>query len=180
MWCLCHRDVRELAGPSLERKDGVGPIDAIVEGRADEAGNETDGGRNAGDSAVDEGVVSDLIESVSILQRWNEVWGLTEEALLAIRAMALVMAIIVPQVTRAIVGRRSNSLGQTPERGRRKSVLTCVLSYTDSVSAEVPTMVRPASRATTINARRIDSAMRVTRTLFSNARSRVSNSLVSG
>lgn len=52
---------------------------------------------------------------------------LTEEVLLAISAMPLVTAITDPHETRATVGRRSNSLGQTPERGKRKSLLRCVL-----------------------------------------------------
>jgi len=64
-----------LAGPGLEREDGVGCVDAVVERCSDETGDETDSGRNAGDAAVDEGVVSDLVPRVSIKQAVEEVHG---------------------------------------------------------------------------------------------------------
>jgi hypothetical protein len=72
---LAHGDIRELASPGLEREDGVGCVDAIVERCSDETGNETDSGCNAGDAAVDEGVVSDLVVSVSIKQAVEEGHG---------------------------------------------------------------------------------------------------------
>lgn len=69
-----------------------------------------------------------LLSGVSGWLHWSRgVWTLTDEVLLAIRETALATKIIEPQVTRAIVGRMSNALGQSPDRGRRKSSLRCVL-----------------------------------------------------
>lgn len=57
--------MRPLAGPGLQGEDGVRPVDAVVERCPNEPGDQADRGCQEGDGAVDEGVVPDLIESVS-------------------------------------------------------------------------------------------------------------------
>ena len=96
---------------------------------------------------------------------WGErVWTrLTAGTLLAARETALERMTIDPQITNAVVGLISKSLGQ---RARKNSSLRCVLLYTASVSAEVARMVMADRRARTVRPRRIDSIARDVRTAF--------------
>jgi len=83
--------------------------------------------------------------------------------LLTAKEAALERMIIDPQMTNAVVGLISKSLGQ---RARKNSSPRCVLLYTASVSAEVPTMVMADKRARTVRPRRVDSIARDVRTAF--------------
>jgi len=92
---------------------------------------------------------------------WGErVWTrLTAGTLLA----ALERMTIDPQITNAVVGLISKSLGQ---RARKNSSLRWVWLYTASVSAEVARMVMADRRARTVRPRRVDSIARDVRTAF--------------
>lgn len=89
------------------------------------------------------------------------------------KEMALVRKMIDEQMIRAVVGRISNSAGHNE---MMKSAPECVLLYTESVSAEVPRIVSPASKASSVKEKRTDSTMRAVRCLFSYPTSLVSNS----
>ena len=96
---------------------------------------------------------------------WGErVWTrLTAGTLLAARETALERMTIDPQITNAVVGLISKSLGQ---RARKNSSLRWVWLYTASVSAEVARMVMADRRARTVRPRRVDSIARDLRTAF--------------
>ena len=96
---------------------------------------------------------------------WGErVWTrLTAGTLLAARETALERMTIDPQITYAVVGLISKSLGQ---RARKNSSLRWVWLYTASVSAEVARMVMADRRARTVRPRRVDSIARDVRTAF--------------
>jgi len=96
---------------------------------------------------------------------WGErVWTrLTAGTLLAARETALERMTIDPQITNAVVGLISKSLGQ---RARKNSSLRWVWLYTASVSAEVARMVMADRRARTVRPRRVDSIARDVRTAF--------------
>lgn len=98
---------------------------------------------------------------------------LTVGSLLTAREMALVRTIIAPQTINAMVGRISKSVGHS---GRKKFWLRCVLLYTPSVSAEVPTITMADTRARTVRPRRADSTTRSVLMVFCCSISRVSNS----
>jgi hypothetical protein len=114
---------------------------------------------------VDEGLASDLVGAKSVLGmegKW--MWmRLTDGTLLTARETALERMIIAPQITNAVVGLMSKSLGQ---RARKNSSLRCVWLYTASVSAEVARMVMADRRARTVRPRRVDSIARDVRTAF--------------
>jgi len=78
--------------------------------------------------------------------------------------MVLARKMIAEQMMRAVVGRISNSAGHNE---MMKSALRCVLLYTESVSADVPRIVREARTARRVRAKRVDSTMRAIRCLFS-------------
>lgn len=96
---------------------------------------------------------------------WAErVWmRLTAGTLLTARETALERMTIDPQITNAVVGLISKSLGQ---RARKNSSLRWVWLYTASVSAEVARMVMADRRARTVRPRRVDSIARDVRTAF--------------
>ena len=114
---------------------------------------------------MDEGLASDLVGAKSVLGMEGEwMWmRLTDGTLLTARETALERMIIAPQVTNAVVGLISKSLGQ---RARKNSSLRWVWLYTASVSAEVARMVMADRRARTVRPRRVDSIARDVRTAF--------------
>ena len=83
--------------------------------------------------------------------------------LLMVNETMLARKMIDPQVTSAIVGRISNSLGHS---GSKKSCPRWVALYTRRVSPDVPTIVMPARSPSTVSPKQIDSTMRVVRALF--------------
>lgn len=88
---------------------------------------------------------------------WRE--ARTAGTLVATKNAMLESMMIVPQVTSATVGLRSNSRGHS-ERGN--SDPSVVLLYTPRVSPAVPTMVIEERRARTVRPRPADSTIRDT------------------
>lgn len=108
---------------------------------------------------MDEGLVADLDRSGESVYRlseygWGGGWRLTVGTFMTSKETVLAREMIAEQMMRAVVGRMSNSAGHK-EMG--KSVPRLVLLYTESVSAAVPRVVRPARRARSVAPKRTDS-----------------------
>lgn len=109
-----HAYARPLAGPRLQGEDRIRRIDTVKEGRSNERGDEADGWYEEGGRDLDNGIVAKLCcggQQMAHERRAGEIH--TGGSLLATIEAVLATKTVAPQTIKAIVGRKSNSLGHS-------------------------------------------------------------------